>query len=163
VTGAGFRGISGASGGDSSLDSPADYPLVQLRSIESGQTLFLLTTNWSTNSFISTPVHDFPIGWTLATVFVNGIPSTSSVLRIAPGPTAIVLFDPVKQPGGGVQVGFTNTPGAVFTALATTNLSLLSSNWTVLGSATEISDGHFQFTDSQATNYPRRFYHVRSP
>ena len=51
-----------------------------------------------------------------------------------------------------------------FTAtLAATSLSLPFSNWTTLGSASEISDGHFQFTDPQVTNYPQRFYRVRSP
>ena len=55
VTGSLFRGVSGGSGGNSQ-DSSTDYPLVQLRSLESGQTMFLLTTNWSTNSFTSLPV-----------------------------------------------------------------------------------------------------------
>lgn len=36
-------------------------------------------------------------------------------------------------------------------------------NWTVLGAMTETSPGQFQFTDSQATNHPQRFYRVRSP
>ena len=65
--------------------------------------------------------------------------------------------------GGAFQFSFTNTPGAVFTALASTNLSLRSTNWTVLGSVTEVSDGQFQFTDSQATNHKQQFYRVRSP
>src|SRR5204863_2781630 len=69
ITGSQFRGISGGSSGNSQ-DSPTDYPLVQLRSIESGQTMFLLTTNWSTNSFTSLPVWSFPPGFALATVFV---------------------------------------------------------------------------------------------
>src|ERR1019366_2290143 len=52
VTGAQFRGVSEGSSGNSQ-DSSADYPLVQLRSLESGQTTFLLTTNWSMNSVTS--------------------------------------------------------------------------------------------------------------
>ena len=40
ITGSQFRGISDGSSGNSQ-DSPTDYPLVQLRSIESGQTSFL--------------------------------------------------------------------------------------------------------------------------
>ena len=59
VTGSQFRGISEGSGGNSQ-DSPADYPLVQLRSLESEQTVFLLTTNWSTNSFTSAAGLEFP-------------------------------------------------------------------------------------------------------
>ena len=81
LTGSQFRGISeGSKGG--SQDSPADYPLVQLRSLENGQTLFLPATNWSTNSFASVPVTNFPSGYAMATVFVNGIPGQSSLLPV---------------------------------------------------------------------------------
>jgi hypothetical protein len=73
------------------------------------------------------------------------------------------LIKPSKQLGGAFRFGFTNTPGALFTVLTTTNLSLSSSNWTVLGSAAETADGLFQFTDLQATNYSHRFYRIRSP
>jgi hypothetical protein len=79
LTGSRFRGISEGSGGNSSQDSPADYPLVQLRSLANEQTMFLLTTNWSANTFISGPLGSFPPGYMLITVFVNGIPSASSL------------------------------------------------------------------------------------
>ena len=46
--------------------------------------------------------------------------------------------------------------------LATTHLYLPASNWTELGPATEISPGHFQFIDSNATNRLTRFYRVRT-
>ena len=53
-----------------------------------------VSTNWQTNSFTSAPVSGFPPGWALATVFVNGIPSTGSVINISvPVPTAITLTD----------------------------------------------------------------------
>jgi len=64
---------------------------------------------------------------------------------------------------GSFQLAFTNTPGAFLGVLATTNLTLPLSNWTMLGAATEVSPGQFQFTDPQATNTPQRFYRVRSP
>jgi N-acetylneuraminic acid mutarotase len=67
-----------------------------------------------------------------------------------------------KLPSGAFQFSFTNTPGLSFSALATTNLSLSLSNWTTLGSVTEISPGQFQFTDTQATNKPQRFYRIQS-
>jgi len=63
---------------------------------------------------------------------------------------------------GGLQMNFTNTPGAVFSVLATTNLSLPRSNWTALGAAIEIAAGEFQFTDS-TTHRPSRYYQVHSP
>jgi hypothetical protein len=45
----------------------------------------------------------------------------------------------------------------------TSNLALPLANWTVLGSVPEISSGHFQYTDTQTANQPRRFYRIRSP
>jgi N-acetylneuraminic acid mutarotase len=164
VTGSGFRGVSESSGGNTQ-NSASDCPIVQLRAIESGRVLWLQTASWSTNSYLSTPVTNFPTGFAFATVFVNGIPSTSRIVQIdsAALPTTIILTDITKLPGGGFQFGFTNTAGATFTAFATTNLSISSSNWTALGDVSEISSGHFQFTDSQAANLPQRFYQVRSP
>lgn len=64
---------------------------------------------------------------------------------------------------GSFQFGFTNLSGGTFTALATTNPTLPSSNWTVLGPATEIAPGRYQFTDPSETNFPWRFYQIRSP
>jgi hypothetical protein len=73
------------------------------------------------------------------------------------------LNNAAKLSSGAFQIGFSNAPGASFTALATTNLTLPFSNWTTLGSVTEILSGQYQFTDSQATNSMQRFYRVRSP
>jgi hypothetical protein len=44
LTGSKFRGISEGSGG-TTQDSPADYPVVQLRRLDNEQTLFLLSQN----------------------------------------------------------------------------------------------------------------------
>jgi uncharacterized repeat protein (TIGR03803 family) len=78
-------------------------------------------------------------------------------------PSPMVLTNLVKLPGGAFQFGFTNFPSSINTVFATTNVALAFSNWTSLGTATEISTGHFQFTDPQATNNSKRFYRVRSP
>jgi DNA-binding beta-propeller fold protein YncE len=70
----------------------------------------------------------------------------------------------VQMLGQGVlQFAFTNTPGASFTVLSTTNLSLPLNNWTVVGSPTNIASGVFQFTSQPTTNDPQRFYIIRSP
>src|SRR6185369_1793406 len=62
---------------------------------------------------------------------------------------------------GAFQFSFTNTNNLAFSVLAVTNLNQDASNWTVLGIATNIPGGRSQFTDSSATNYPRRFYRLR--
>jgi hypothetical protein len=64
---------------------------------------------------------------------------------------------------GSFRFTFTNTPGAAFTVLATAFPTLPLTEWMVLGGATEPSPGQFEFTDPLATNYPHRFYRLRSP
>ena len=103
----------------------------QLRSIESGRTTFLLSTSWATNSLASAPVWNFPPGYALATVFVNGIASTSSVVSVSvPVPSESLLTSASKLTNGSFQFSFTNTPGAAFGVLATTNIALPLTNWT---------------------------------
>lgn len=77
--------------------------------------------------------------------------------------TPPVLTQPLLLADGSFQLNFTNTPGVPFDVLMTTNLTLPPADWTVLGGATEVSPGRFQFTDSQTTNSLQRFYRVRSP
>lgn len=163
VTGSGFRGVSEGSAGNSG-DSATDYPLAQLRSVENGQSMFLPCTNWQTNLITSATVWGFPAGYAVATVFVNGIPSPGSIINIGvPAPTATALSGARKLANGAFQFSFTNSVGALFGVLATTNPALPLSNWTALGGIAEVSPGQFQFTDAGATNSEQRFYRIRSP
>jgi len=166
IAGSGFRSIPGASGGNIQ-SSPTDFPVVQLRAIESGQMTFLNTTNWSTNSFASLSITNFPMGYAMATVFVGGIPSTSAIVDITisnsiPLPVMTVLKN-TKITANGFQFTFTNTPGVMLNVLASTNPSTRLTNWTDLGPATETSPGQFQFIDPQAGANRRRFYILLSP
>jgi hypothetical protein len=68
-----------------------------------------------------------------------------------------------KLTGGAFQLAFTNAPYASFTALTSTNPAVPFTNWTVLGSVTEVTPGQYQFTDTPPTNAPGRFYSIRSP
>jgi len=71
------------------------------------------------------------------------------------------LTNPVKLGNGAFQFSFTNVPGAEFTVLTTTNLSLPLSNWTAFSIVSEMPPGQFQSTDSaSATN---RFYLICWP
>ena len=163
LTGSQFRGLSEGSGGNSSQNSPGDNPVMQLRSVESGQTLFLLSTNWTTNSFLSAPLIGFPPGYALVTVFVNGIPSPANIINISvPVPTTPRIATFAILSDGSFQFSFINRIGAQFSVLATTDLSLPLNNWMVLGGILETSPGQFTFTDSQAINNPHRFYIIRS-
>ena len=90
--------------------------------------------------------------------------SDQNVYAYAATPTtAVALTNYARLANGAFQFGFTNTPGATFSAWATTNPALALSNWAFLGSITQASPGMYQFTDTQATNTSRRFYPVPSP
>ena len=87
----------------------------------------------------------------------------NQVVKIKLAKDTPVITSASKVPGGAFQFAFNYTPGVACTTLATTNPAQPLANWSVLGGATEVSAGEFQFTDSQATNCPRRFYRFRSP
>jgi len=99
---------------------------VQLRSVESGQTLFLSSTNWSANSSASAPVFGLPPGWTLATVFVGGIPSTSSLLLKSNISASVTL--------GNLARTYNGTDRTVTTTTVPTNL-MVSLTYNGSGSA----------------------------
>jgi hypothetical protein len=62
-----------------------------------------------------------------------------------------------------MNLSLTNPSGNLVSVLATTNLALAPTNWSALGSAILQSNGIYGFTDTNARNYPRRFYLLRSP
>ncbi len=63
----------------------------------------------------------------------------------------------------GVQLFFTNTPGASFTLLGTTDFTQPVDYWEVLGPMNEVSPGVFQWTDTDYGYYDFRFFLIRSP
>jgi hypothetical protein len=84
LTGSLFQGISQTSGGNTQ-DSSTNYPVVQLRSIDSSQIAVLSVDprkGWSDTSFISQRVKTLPLGPALVTIFTNGIPSASTYLVV---------------------------------------------------------------------------------
>jgi N-acetylneuraminic acid mutarotase len=103
LNGSGFQGISQASGGNFQ-DSSSNYPLVQLRSLENSQVVFLLvnpTYGSSDTFFISAPVLGFPFGPALETLFTNGIPSAAKYLVVAPRSPLITTQASATTPVGG--------------------------------------------------------------
>jgi len=100
------------------------------------------------------------------TIYSTGVATSSLsvsnfvVLAMLP---PISLMNPVLSASGTFQFGFTNISGSTNLVLVSPSLTLALTNWTALGSATEISSGHFQFIDTQATNSTIRFYRVRLP
>jgi hypothetical protein len=98
-------------------------------------------------------------------VFASNIGGTASGgdLTFTTPPAAPVLTSVQLLANGIIQFAFTNTPGASFTVLSSTNLTLPLANWTVAGVATNIGSGQFQFTSQPTTNNSQRFFVVRAP
>jgi Bacterial Ig-like domain (group 3) len=74
-------------------------------------------------------------------------------------------LDQMQTMGDGTFVlGFTNVSGAPFTVLSSTDVLAPVSEWMVLGQASEVLPGQFQYSDAQALNRDAvRFYRLRSP
>jgi streptogramin lyase len=85
------------------------------------------------------------------------IPVTQTLL-----PTPQIVSRPQLMGNGVLHFAFTNIPNASFTVLSTADLSLPLNSWTAVGTVTESSPGHYEFTDAQATN-AQRFYTFRAP
>ena len=83
LKGSGFRGLPGDSGGNGSKDSPTDHPVVQLRSLSSGRTVYLQPADgqvFTDAAFTSAPVGTLS-DHTVVTVFTQGIPSTAFLVK----------------------------------------------------------------------------------
>jgi hypothetical protein len=61
------------------------------------------------------------------------------------------------------QLSFSNVIGAPFTVFGSPDITAPFIDWSILGPATEISAGTYQFTDFSANYGPQQFYRVRSP
>jgi len=75
--------------------------------------------------------------------------------------TSLLLINPVRHADGVFEFDFTNRTTLSFDILASTNVTLPSTNWTNLGPATSLGGGLYRFTDSQATTNTQRFYLLR--
>lgn len=63
---------------------------------------------------------------------------------------------------GSFSLKFTGTAGYTHTVLGWTNIAAPLGDWTVLGPATQVAPGQFEFTDSAATTLRQRFYQIRT-
>ena len=92
------------------------------------------------------------------TVLGQSVPVTQAAAVYPP-----VVIDLSTPTNGVFQFGFTNgTPGASYSVLSATNLLTPLSNWTLIGTASEVGPNFWQFTDHSASN-SARFYRIRSP
>ena len=90
ITGTLFKGISEASGGNASINSSTNYPLVKVRRLDNEMERFLPVTNFSDTTITASISSDLFKGHYYLTVFTNAIPSESKIFNIGT-PTAITL------------------------------------------------------------------------
>ncbi len=81
LSGLRFQGIGDASSGNGQ-DSSSGFPIVELRSLSNGQSLFLGASSWSATAFTSTSISGFAAGYALVTVYADGVPGVSAITRV---------------------------------------------------------------------------------
>jgi hypothetical protein len=97
----------------------------------------------------------------LAATYSSDTLFASSANGVAPVPP--YLADLMLSTDSSVQFSFSNTIGAPFRVLGSIDLTQPMTNWSVLGPATEILPGQFQFTDPQQATNGQQFYRALSP
>lgn len=114
-------------------------------------------SNFATSKFASdtsTFSNDFSGG-----VFSLAVAGNNLVLNYTAAPP---VFNAIARlGGGGMQLAGMGSMGQAYVLLATTNL--VPANWIPIATNTADTNGAVQFTDPQATNYGRRFYHLSTP
>jgi hypothetical protein len=142
--------------------APPGPPRTGMVSIWDG-TNFLSQRELDTNGQISVTITNFAPGLhsVVARYYsdANYAASSGAIVGVP------AIFDQMQVLGDGTFVlGFTNISGAPFTVLSSTDVLAPVSDWTILGHASEILPGQFQYSDARALNRDAiRFYWLRSP
>jgi autotransporter-associated beta strand protein len=117
-------------------------------------------TNFSTNVFsldTSGFANDFSGGR-----FALAVSGNNLVLSYLGAPAPPVFTGVTRMGNGGMQLSGTGVAGQNYVLQGATNL-LPTILWTPIATNPADTNGFFQFTDPQATNYLRRFYRVTTP
>lgn len=134
------------SGGRGDLISTNDTPIRD----SSGSVVFVPDRDefgapYTTFAFIA---NDGELDSPLATTTVNVVPAPS-----------VNVFLATTNSVSTATIVFAGLSNASYTVWGSTNLQ----NWSQLGSATQQNPEQFMFADTSITNYPQRFYRIRSP
>ena len=161
LSGSKFRGDSEGSFG-SVQSSATNYPLLELRKIDSEQSFFIgsdAETNWSDTSFTSAAIKALPPGPYRLTVITNAVPSVSKIVNVVA--TSLKILSITRLTNGHVVLQCLGVPNVVNTVEATRNLAtaFVSLNNSVVADAI----GAFEFEDNDAGNYTERFYRLAPP
>jgi hypothetical protein len=89
----------------------------------------------------------------------DGLEFAQNELEFLNRPLVPLITDIAHLPDGQFQLVINGQAGASYSVMASPDLS----TWQVVGMATEISPGVFEFTDADAPNYSTRFYRLSFP
>jgi alpha-tubulin suppressor-like RCC1 family protein len=89
----------------------------------------------------------------------DSAPATVTVNVILPPAPQLSLAGSGWSSNGNFRLSFSGNSNATYRVWASTNLI----GWDVLGTATMASNGWFQWLDTAASNWPRRFYRAGAP
>jgi hypothetical protein len=126
-------------------------------------TNFLAQQELNTNGQISVTITNFAPGpHAVVARYYSDANYASSSGAVAGVPATL---DQMQVMGDGTFVlGFTNISGAPFSVLSSTDVLAPVSQWAILGQASEVLPGQFQYSDAQTLNRDAvRFYRLRSP
>ncbi len=119
--------------------------------------LFEAATYTGSLSFILPDITALGLDWDTSYLSVDGTLRATNGVTVTP-----VINNVTRNPNGSIQISGSGTLVAPFDVLASTDVALPISSWVNVGSGT-FSNGAFTFTDLTATNYPQRFYLIRTP
>jgi len=105
----------------------------------------------------------FPIGTNIVVATAkdsNGFSVTNSFLVIVQAPN--IVGRQILPGAGGFQLTFSGPSGQTYEVLASEDLTVRSSAWTVI-SSNIFGSTNVVFTDSDAASHAARFYHIKSP
>jgi integrase len=122
-----------------------------------GDTFSVLSYGSATGTFANTVL---PRGFIWNTNYGASSYTISVVTNLPPGSVKDLVSD---WRSGQALLQFTGSADASYTVLATTNLTVPTTNWVSLGQATLQTGVSFQYEDDQSSAYPQRFYQIRSP
>ncbi|MHB8519178.1 MAG: choice-of-anchor tandem repeat GloVer-containing protein [Limisphaerales bacterium] len=92
----------------------------------------------------------------------GGYQDAGVVFKLTFSPPLQVVAIDAQIDGTGAQLVFSGAPGEAWSIQATTNL-VAAGGWQIIGSATNDSNGLFQFLDAGAAKLPSRFYRATRP
>jgi hypothetical protein len=100
--------------------------------------------------------------YTVADTFGATVIGTVNVtVNASPTGQTLNIASLIVQPGGAARLQFAGIPRRAYLIQAATNI--VSPSWTTIATNTAGANGLFIFIDTDATNYPTRYYRTAAP